>query len=670
LFRIKGLPAAKQFDSYPSLINDVKWSVDSRSLVFLLETLHRPHHLYQVSLAGRSAIDITPDEKDDIIEPTSCLETSVYLVSPSQIFSRDNRSVVSSVLTGKSIFNVLSPDTYPDPSGIGPGWKMRIRFRGKTSTFPSGKNDFFPDGAARIFSPSISPNGSFVLTAVPVAAVPPSWSAYWSGYATRRFAPSNALSDRSGKDVFWPWQYALINLVTGKTEPVFKAPTGFTMSAGTTYEAKWSRSGDNVIATYTYLPLDPIQLYTGNSIRPCAIAEYSLKTHTTICVAMTPPPEQGEFLVAVDYDASDDIVAQWTVRGKQVKRRYDRTSEQWIPLNDPSSRPQSLEIYILQDIDVRPTLWVRRGYEDRLLWDPNPQLRTVQFGKGSLYQWTDTSGHTWRGGLVLPVGPKPQKGYPLVIQTHGFYNEHEFLVDGAFTTGNAAQPLACAGIAVLQMEDRPDKHSRPPEGEADDAVKGFESAIDHLAEEHIIDTSRVGIQGFSRTSWYVEEALEHSPERYKAAIIIDGVDMSYVQDVIFTPGFDEFRRGSEGANDGMPFGAGLSKWLNNAAGFHLDKIKAAVRLEAHGVFSVLGEWEIYSILQQQGKPVDLIDIPHGQHILQMPKERYASQQGAVDWFRFWLQDYMRDSPEVQKDYKRWNTFRSPVFFSEKKLPLQ
>jgi len=41
----------------------------------------------------------------------------------------------------------------------------------------------------------------------------------------------------------------------------------------------------------------------------------------------------------------------------------------------------------------------------------------------------------------------------------------------------------------------------------------------------------------------------------------------------------------------------------------------------------------------------LVEIPHGQHVLQKPQERYSSQQGAVDWFQFWLQGYERQDAE-------------------------
>jgi hypothetical protein len=39
-----------------------------------------------------------------------------------------------------------------------------------------------------------------------------------------------------------------------------------------------------------------------------------------------------------------------------------------------------------------------------------------------------------------------------------------------------------------------------------------------------------------------------------------------------------------------------------------------------------------------GKPVDFIWIPRGMHLLVKPRERLTSQQGDVDWIRFWPKD--------------------------------
>lgn len=55
-----------------------------------------------------------------------------------------------------------------------------------------------------------------------------------------------------------------------------------------------------------------------------------------------------------------------------------------------------------------------------------------------------------------------------------------------------------------------------------------------------------------------------------------------------------------------------------------------------------------------------------EHVLTNPRVRFASQQGSVDWFRFWLQGYERTEPVVEAgetkesleaQYQRWRGLR-------------
>ncbi len=660
LLKRLGTPMARQSNSYGSLISVASWSPDSRSLLLLVEEARGYHHLYRVAVTGNSAVDLTPQEEGDVSAPVMHGNTLAYLLSVSQGRTPNHAEEPAKVVTGKSLFSVLMPEEHSDLPGMGVKWKLKVQSPEASGVFPEDKSIFFPVGAAGIFQPRIAPNGRSVVVAAPVENVPAAWSAYWSGFVTRRFVPSTPSSDRSGRDLFWPWQYSLLDLKSKKITPLFDASTGYVMSAGSVYEAKWSPSGNEIVATYTYLPLDPARQYAPNSVKPCAIAEYSVKMDTTVCLKPAEAFEQSEKVLSVDYDSSGAVVAHFDINGSRLARRYDRASRRWLTIDEAVNESKSMVLYIQQDIDEPPTLWIRTGKEERLLWDANPQFKRMRFSHATPYKWTDSSGYTWRGGLVLPSGPLPPGGYPLVIQTHGYYNDHEFLVDGAFTTASAAQPLACVGIAVLQMEDRAGRHFRPAAEEANDEVRGIESAIDQLAREQLIDPSRVGIEGFSRTSWYVETAIEHAPLRYKAAILSDGVDMSYVQDVLIVPGSDEARSEMEGPYGVPPFGQGLAEWIKKATGFNLDKITAPIRIEAHGAISLLCEWEMYSILLQQKKPVDLIWMPRGQHVLQQPAERYESQQGAVDWFRFWLQGYRRHSTEMDPVYQRWGSMAKPT----------
>ena len=228
------------------------------------------------------------------------------------------------------------------------------------------------------------------------------------------------------------------------------------------------------------------------------------------------------------------------------------------------------------------------------------------------------------------------------------------MTDGAFPTAMAARQLASAGMVILQIRDR-HTHSGTLQ-EAEDHVVGFEAAIDQLVAEGIVDPKRVGIIGFSRTCWYVESALIRDPERFAAATISNGVDWSYIQYRLF--GVDDASAGETiGSYGAKPIGDGLHRWVELAPGFHLDRVHAPLRLEAEHGSSILTEWEIYSSLRDQGKPVDLIYFPNAQHILEKPLERMASQQGDVDWFRFWLQGYEDPDPTKAAQYKHWHELR-------------
>jgi dipeptidyl aminopeptidase/acylaminoacyl peptidase len=341
----------------------------------------------------------------------------------------------------------------------------------------------------------------------------------------------------------------------------------------------------------------------------------------------------------------------------------------WLLVPTANVEPQRearLSVSIRQGLDEPPVLWAtdHESGINKKLWNPNPQFDTTGMGQTSIYRWKDSSGYEWEAGLVKPYGYTPGRRYPLVVQTHGF-SPHEFLVDGSYTTGFAAQPLAAAGIMVLQMEDRSDRHQKGIAQEASLFAQGCAAGIQQLEADGLIDPTRVGIIGFSRTSWYVETTLVNYPKLFKAATIIDGVDQGYMNYILFCAGMGSCKTEPELANGGAPFGRALNNWLVSSPSFRLDRVQVPVRIEAINWYSILEEWEIYSSLFQQGKPVDFVYTPDGQHILQQPKQRYESQEGNVDWFRFWLQGFQDASPLGREEYRRWTKLEKALHVSSR-----
>ena len=56
----------------------------------------------------------------------------------------------------------------------------------------------------------------------------------------------------------------------------------------------------------------------------------------------------------------------------------------------------------------------------------------------------------------------------------------------------------------------------------------------------------------------------------------------------------------------------------------------------------------------------MIYFPDGTHIHRRPQERLESQQGNVDWMRFWLQDYEDPDPAKHAQYQRWQKLRAEL----------
>ncbi|WP_236657100.1 prolyl oligopeptidase family serine peptidase [Acidisarcina polymorpha] len=662
LVKILGTPKAQQTDSYGSLITQARWSTDSKTIFFLAEQPDGHRHLFRTGLSDKRPTDLTPG-KMDVSGFSEAGGTIAYIVAehplpPKVIGGRIDDA--STDLTGLSLFQILFPKTFPDESSLWPALDLWVHFRGVNRKVNAGGKWYFP-ASAKGLRVAVSPNGRALIAARPVPEVPVEWHRYKTANDTYNFSTTSTGTDPSGRQFTWPWQYIYVDLSSMKVVPLVNAPSGFIFGYRDSLEAVWSRDSAAVLFTNTYLPLQSTSgtANVRNEVA-CAAAVYTVASRSPSCAVYTEYPK-GIDGVAFGR-STDEVLLHWKGESSATTEAYRKVQQEWNLGSEVVSQeePQSeLKLFIRQDINESPKLWVSdpRTVEEKELWDPNPQLSSFDLGRASIYSWKDNSGGEWRGGLVFPPNFVRGHRYPLVIQTHGFPNEHEFLVDGSFTTGFAARPLAAGGAMVLQMGSRSGRNSGSAKDEARIQILGFKSAIDQLDRDGLIDSSRVGLIGFSRTAWYAEEALVLEPHLFHAASIIDGVDQSYMNYMLFSPENPWGAVDEEAVNGGKPFGSGLQSWTKNAAGFNLDKVQAPVRIEALGDTAILEEWEIYSALRQQGKPVDLVNLPNAQHILQQPQDRYASQQGNVDWFRFWLQGYKDPDPSKKEQYVRWDKLR-------------
>lgn len=683
-----------------ALISDLRWSSDSKRIFFLGQGSTRERRLYQAAVSDDAVHSLTP--KDTYVSLYNAVgSTSDTLVYTASSRNEDLEKVLKGhpinpsarAVTGMPLSAILFPNFWLESDFLKSHELWRIRDGTNKRIIDPGSRQpvkviSVDDGYGNILSPS--PDGRLVIVLRPIN----SWNPEWDGYV-----PDNPHAkfhaNRSGTEFFTYWaelpaEYALVDLDTGNSKSLVNAPFARFQGFGQSTKAMWSADGKKALLGATYLPLAGVEPEErSRRSRPCAAAVVEIQSSKVTCVtAMSRTTDPNGLLVRdLSFGKSDQEVTLRMVtidnKGEQTEI-YEEQGGAWkrvtvssehdpgIPRSPGAALEDSengrLRVFVHQGLNQPPALFATDPIhgQPRKIWDPNPQLSMMNLGQASVLRWKDPGGREWVAGLVKPPDYVAGKKYPLVIQTHGFV-ENSFLTDGGYTSALAARPLASAGILVLQVPHLYEHLATAQE--LPEHIAGFESALDLLASKELIDPARVGIIGFSRTGYHVEGALIKDPTRFAAATIADGSDESYVQYLTWVGSVAAPEE--EAIYGAKPFGEGLKAWLKSAPGFNLDKIRTPLRIEAiSGLVAVLNAWEMYASLYLQGKPVDLIFFPDGVHVLEKPLERLASQQGNVDWFRFWLKGEEDPDPAKAEQYVRWHELRKMQEENEKRASGQ
>jgi dipeptidyl aminopeptidase/acylaminoacyl peptidase len=621
-----------------------KWLDDNRTVVFLGENPNEPSQLYSLDTQTRElrrwtshptavvAYDITPDGRlvvyEAIVEQAVNLEeirrngVIVTAQGPEDLFPKGCTSPQKIETLGRAVFL----QTRDQPA-------VKI----SSSEFPSESTP-----------PVLSPDGRYAVLVANVGSIPASWTKYEDESLQSRIAEQRKPGTRSRVT-----QYMLLNTKRRELTPLLDAPLFWT-----DHGVAWAKDGNSVVVSGTYLPLAAENLDVENAEvleahrQHAYVAEIRLPNRKIVEISSRHAnilgwnEESGKLLLG-ERDKRAPIAA------------FRRSGAVWkeLPVTGETARlSDPLELTVEEGFNTPPRIVARAPKEHRkiLLLDLNPQFAALEFGKVEAVTWNATDGHVVGGGLYLPPDYTLGKRYPLVIQTHGFHKDR-FWIDGPWGSAFAAQPLAAKDIVVLQvgssLDPGEDTKAAQTLSEAPRQMAAYEGAIDYLDQRGLIDRERVGIVGFSRTVFHVEYALTHSDYRFAAASLADGIDGGYMNYLLW-PVSDYVR-----LNGGLPAGPSLGLWLKNSPGFNLDKVVEPVRLEYYGPAGFLGGWQWFSGLSLLNKPVELLWLPDGYHLLIKPWERLISQQGTVDWFDFWLQNAEDPDPAKREQYVRWEELR-------------
>lgn len=481
--------------------------------------------------------------------------------------------------------------------------------------------------------------------------------------------------------------FVLVDLSSGASSQLIDAPASPYLIS-----IVWAPDSQSVVLVNTFQPDTPRDGDERNPrVKQTVVAEVDLSSRRATVIhgpALDASVAQGVVCAqAIDWKPGANLlrigVSQFPdSRGGTCDvdevATYQKTESGWYELAvaDGQSALRStpdgrITISLDQGLNAPPNLKAvdHRTGRTKIVTDFNPQFRALRFAPVTVITWTAPDGTRWSGDLYVPPDAKPGSRYPLVIQTHGCTTDTFEITgfDPGGATGYAAQVLANKGIVVLQEGHCGELNRNPPPvlppyysaQHAEHEMLGYESVIDLLDKEGMIDRGRVGLQGHSATSWIVLYAVAHPSSAYHYAALLSTArdDLGYFAYLATAYG----RSWSVEGNGGVPLGKGFETFRRNALPFNLEKVSTPIlSQEPDGLRYVPLMWEVHESLKMLGKPEEFMIFPDGTHNLVKPWERLASQQSAVDWFCFWLKGEEDPAPAKTEQYTRWRAMRHSV----------
>ena len=621
-------------------IFDLKWSKDNDTIYFLGTVGSNPTQLFSVHCSSGQVNRLTDHEAAlTSYSVSDGGKTIVYEAEsrPMDLFSTD-------VL--RHGFHIADEELSDLIRGSISGKEPRLFAKG--DSYASDKQLRTQGELRSGYDLSLSPNGRYLVLETDAKEVPVSWRKYQDPSIKAAFRRGLQKDSPSGI-----MQYELIDLYNGQAERPLNSPAGYCPST------IWSPDSKSVLLCGVHLPVDvddPQERQARRSKKFVVEIDLTNGMANKITDEDLDPVQWHAWTNIVEFQRrpSADTTQQ------PVAVFYQKIGNQWHRIKDTSDsgfRPRP-DILVEEDLNKPPQVVAvdPQTQEKMEILGLNPELAHFQLGRVELIQWKDGSGEPISGGLYLPPNYISGRRYPLVIQTHGF-DPHAFWLDGPYSSGFAAQVLAGRGIVVLQMNDI-FYDSLVTRQEAVRVMRTYENAVNYLDRRGIIDRQHVGLLGFSRTCYYVKYTLTNSRQRFAAAVASDGVDASYLQYLVASVAGRDAASEFEAMIGSPPFGAGLRKWLKSSPGFRLDGVRTPLLIEAFEPSSVLGEWQWFAGLKRLGKPVDLVYLPAGTHVLVKPWDRMVSQEATADWFSFWLEGKEDSDPEKAEQYRHWRKLQS------------
>lgn len=295
---------------------------------------------------------------------------------------------------------------------------------------------------------------------------------------------------------------------------------------------------------------------------------------------------------------------------------------------------------------------------ERLIHDPNPAFGRIILGKTKRFKFRNNYGVESYADLVRP--PFHTKGaiHPLVVVQ---YHSQGFLRG---STGNEfpVQLLAAKGFAVLSFA-RPDfvpaamagkselqlgKANRADWIDRRNVHSSLVMAVEHAVNTGMVDSSRIGITGFSDGTATTQWALINSSLFKVAALGTCCEDMSAFP-LAAGPTFTQY-----GREMGIRFfELGIEdQWRPLSLVLNVDRINVPILIQSPDS-EYEGGLDVVELYKHRGKAIELYVLEGEPHVKYQPAHRLATYERYTEWFQFWLMRQINCDPAKAVQYARW-----------------
>ena len=234
-------------------------------------------------------------------------------------------------------------------------------------------------------------------------------------------------------------------------------------------------------------------------------------------------------------------------------------------------------VYVIESNQKPPNIWMSDATfgSPRQITDINPHLKTIDFGRSELIEWTLENGRTVKGILVLPPEASEKNPVPMIVSVYaGGFHSHAFNTF-AFgqSVGHAHPGMFVSRGYALFLPDFPVEKIEPYKQFSDVVLPGVDAAI----ATKKVDAQRLGVIGHS-FGGYTVNVLITQTTRFKAAVASASAS-NLISGFLSSRHTGWYEAGQVGM--GGPLWEFPQRYIDGSPVFHLERVETPLLL-IHG----------------------------------------------------------------------------------------